>query len=272
MTDSTQKIPASGDESNYQIQINLWLKTALCTLLLLSRLFSLELPLPPPNPLSQPVEYLHYYPPHYLCGLQRTIGWRPNAPLLISGMILIPTAFLLDESIRDFAVEKGFFSDDISRIGDIYGHRLSYFAAAAVVGAHGMVRHQPWNKTFSQIELLATSAITTALMTETLKYVTHRERPNGKSYKSFPSGHTSGTFNLAAGLNEIFGRKVGIPAYLMATFVAASRINDDKHHFSDVVAGAILGIWIGRSFARQHHIEWQMSVGESPTLSLKIRL
>jgi len=252
------------------MKTSIFIKSGFVSLFLAVRLFSLEITLPPPNPLSQPIKYLQYYPPHYLSGLQRMIEWQSNAPLLIAGVIMLPTAFLFDKPINDFAVENGFYSDAISNVGDVYGRRWSYFVAAGVVGLNGYLRHQPWNKTFSQVELLATSSITTALATEALKDVTHRERPNGRSNKSFPSGHTSGAFALATGLDEIFGRKVGIAAYLMAAFVASSRINDNKHYFSDVVAGAVLGTWIGRSFARQHHIEWQITGGKSPTVSMTV--
>lgn len=249
-------------------------KAGLCGLILAVRLLGAEsaLILPPPNPLSHPVKYLHYYPPHFWAGLQKTADWRPDASLLIAGAVLIPTAFLCDESVRNFAIEEDFYSADISRIGNIYAHRWGYFAAAAAVGVNGCLRRQPWHKTFSQIELLGTSVITTSLVTEAIKIVSHRERPNGANNKSFPSGHTSGSFALAAGLDEIYGRTIGIPAYLMAVFVASTRINDNKHYLSDVVAGAFIGTWIGRSFARQYHLEWQISAGKSPVVTLAIPL
>lgn len=225
---------------------------------------------PPPNPFVQPVEYLHYYPAHYCASTGILLSWDFNKNLVKAGAILLPLAFVCDQPLKEFAVEHGFYPDNISNIGNVYGHRWGYIAAAAVVGIDGWISRQPWNKTFSQIELMGSSALTTALVTEVIKISAHRERPNGASYKSFPSGHTSSSFALAANLDEIYGHKVGIPAYLMAAFVASSRINDNKHYLSDTVAGALLGTWIGRSFARQHHIEWQISAGKSPALTLSI--
>jgi len=249
-------------------------KIGVCLFTIAFQLSGAEIPasIQPPNPFSQPVTYLKYYPPHFYAGLQKAVELKLNAPLWIAGATLIPTAFLFDESIRHYAVEKGFYPDRISRIGDLCGKRWNYFVAAGLIGLNGLVRWQPMNKTVSQIELLATIALTTGAATSVIKIIAHRQRPNGSSYMSFPSGHSSGSFALATGLNEIYGRKVGIPAYLMAFFIASSRINDNKHYFSDVVAGAFLGTWIGRSFARQYHLEWQITTGEPPTLSITIPL
>ncbi|HRU91947.1 MAG TPA: phosphatase PAP2 family protein [Candidatus Marinimicrobia bacterium] len=230
----------------------------------------LALKLPPPNPVTQPLQYLQYYPPHYWNGWQKTLDWKPNAPLFFAGAILIPMSFLGDQPIQENVGEHNFLPEDISRIGNIYGHRWGNYAAAVAVGINGVIRHQPWNKTFSQIELLATSTITTALVTEAIKLATHRERPNAENYKSFPSGHSSNSFALAAGLNGIYGYKMGIPAYLMAFFVASTRINDNKHYLSDVVTGALIGTWIGTSFSRQYQIEWQISDAGSPAISINI--
>lgn len=228
--------------------------------------------LPPPNPLAQPIEYLHYYPAHYRAGGRNLFRWDFNKNLVKAGAILLPVALLCDHAVNKYVVGHGFYPDDISNIGNVYGHRWGYVAAAAIVGIDGWLSHQKWNKTFSQIELMGTSALTTAFVTEAVKFAAQRERPNGNGYKSFPSGHTASSFALAANLDEIYGHKIGVPAYLMAAFVASSRINDNKHYLSDTVAGALIGTWIGRSFSRQHNIEWQISAGKSPVLSLSIPL
>ena len=41
-----------------------------------------------------------------------------------------------------------------------------------------------------------------------------------------------------------------VPAYLLAGLVGASRLEQDKHHLSDVVAGAALGYIVGRTVVR----------------------
>ncbi len=76
-----------------------------------------------------------------------------------------------------------------------------------------------------------------------------RNRPTGRNYLSFPSGHASSSFATASSLAYAYGWKVGIPAYAAATFVAVSRVNENIHWLSDVVAGATLGIFWGRASA-----------------------
>ena len=86
--------------------------------------------------------------------------------------------------------------------------------------------------------------------TELLKVAVGRERPNGENNKSFPSGHTSNSFTLAAVAERHYGWKVGVPAYTLASVVGASRIQQDKHYLSDVVGGATLGYIVGRTTVR----------------------
>lgn len=76
-----------------------------------------------------------------------------------------------------------------------------------------------------------------------------RNRPTGRNYLSFPSGHASSAFATASSLAYAYGWKAGIPAYAAAGFVAFSRVNENIHWLSDVVAGATLGIFWGRASA-----------------------
>ncbi|MGZ3768655.1 MAG: phosphatase PAP2 family protein [Bdellovibrio sp.] len=83
--------------------------------------------------------------------------------------------------------------------------------------------------------------------THTLKYLILQERPDGSDHYAMPSGHTSTAFATATSLTMAYGWKVGVPAYAMATFTGLSRINDDRHWGSNVMAGALLGILIGKA-------------------------
>ena len=86
------------------------------------------------------------------------------------------------------------------------------------------------------------SLVTTQLITESLKIVTKKQRPNGECCKSFPSGHTSSAFMGAAFIHKRFGWEYSIPAYVGATFVGYSRVQAEKHFVEDVFAGAAVGI------------------------------
>ena len=86
--------------------------------------------------------------------------------------------------------------------------------------------------------------------TTLLKEVVHRERPNGEDHLSFPSGHASNAFALAAVAERHYGWKAGVPAYTLASLVAVSRLQRNKHYLSDVMAGATLGYIVGRTVVR----------------------
>ena len=66
---------------------------------------------------------------------------------------------------------------------------------------------------------------------------------------SFPSGHATSGF-MAASLLSDGDEKLAPLYYGLAAVIAASRVYVEIHHASDVVAGAALGMALGR-FARQ---------------------
>lgn len=74
-----------------------------------------------------------------------------------------------------------------------------------------------------------------------LKELVHERRPDNSDDKSFPSGHAAISFAAAATLENRYGWKVGIPAFALASFVSAARVEARKHHWYDVVAGGAIG-------------------------------
>ena len=61
---------------------------------------------------------------------------------------------------------------------------------------------------------------------------------------SFPSGHAVTAFTAAAVLSR--GTKLAPLYYGLATTITASRVYTRVHHASDAVAGATLGLALGR--------------------------
>ena len=87
----------------------------------------------------------------------------------------------------------------------------------------------------------------TAVVT-VMKYSFGKQRPGDKNaYVSFPSGHTATAFATATSLTYAYGWKAGLISYPLAVLVGASRMADDMHWISDVVAGAFVGVIIGRA-------------------------
>nr|WP_294896603.1 phosphatase PAP2 family protein [uncultured Pedobacter sp.] len=102
--------------------------------------------------------------------------------------------------------------------------------------AHGM---------WSSLKIYATSSILLAGTVYALKTVTHEQRPDGSAYNSLPSGHTATAFAAAEFMHQEF--KTTVPLISYAGYLAASttgtlRMLNNRHYFSDVLAGAGIGI------------------------------
>ena len=123
--------------------------------------------------------------------------------------------------------------EDAERAGDVLRILIPAIGfAATLFGEHGYAGSIQFAKS------LAVSQLTT----EGLKLATHKKRPNGGDYKSFPSGHTTSAFMGAAFIHKRYGWKYSIPAYMGATYVGYSRVNAEKHFYVDVIGGATIGI------------------------------
>jgi len=96
------------------------------------------------------------------------------------------------------------------------------------------------------------SFFVTAVATHGLKILVHKQRPDGSDYLSFPSGHTSAAFQGASFIHRRYGLKQAILPYLAATYVGYSRVEANKHDWTDVSAGAMLGIASNWLFATRN--------------------
>ena len=67
---------------------------------------------------------------------------------------------------------------------------------------------------------------------------------------SFPSGHTASSFAAAAALWTDRGWRWGLPALVLASLIAFSRLYLYVHWPSDVLAGVALGVILGWAGAR----------------------
>ena len=100
------------------------------------------------------------------------------------------------------------------------------------------------------------SALFSAAITQSLKFLIHRHRPrdgdgpyvtDGASFEiehlSFASGHTTFAFSTAKIINECYSENEYLPfiTYPIATMTAISRAYDKEHWATDVLAGAAIG-------------------------------
>ena len=109
---------------------------------------------------------------------------------------------------------------------------------ALIIAALGvpLVEHDGKGLKQAVFSLGATQAATSGL-----KAVIHEDRPDHSDDNSFPSGHTSMSFASAATLEKRYGWKVGLPAHVVAAFVAVARVEARKHHVHDVIVGGAIG-------------------------------
>ena len=131
------------------------------------------------------------------------------------------------------------------------GATLGGAAVVPVVGALFVAgRFAPQGKFGAATYDFAQAMIVNGAYTGILKYTVKRERPDGSDSLSFPSGHTSSAFSLATVASHHYGWKLGVPLYALATGIGLSRVEQDSHHLSDVIAGATLGFVVGRTVTR----------------------
>lgn len=125
-----------------------------------------------------------------------------------------------------------------------YDDYLQYTPAAAmlIIKACGVKGRSSWGR------MLVSDAFSVALMAVAvngLKYSVQTMRPDGSTPNSFPSGHTATAFMAAAMLDKEFGCVspwISVGGYVVATTVGVSRILNNRHWISDVLAGAGIGI------------------------------
>lgn len=128
-------------------------------------------------------------------------------------------------------------------------------------------------------------------VSSTMKLVAGRSRPYESpgdpdefrafsGNNAFPSGHTTVAFALASGIDhETSARWVPWVVYPVAGMVGWSRLRDNRHWASDVLAGALVGVWTTHKFqvmARRGERPSALEVGllpapDSPGLGATLR-
>ena len=173
----------------------------------------------------------------------RRVPSRDSALILgIGGLAALaghPSDARVSQSFSGSTSMRGPFS-----AGQTIGAATTQLAAAFATYSIGRVTGHP--KVAMIGADLARAQFVSQAMTQVIKLGTGRTRPDGTSL-SFPSGHSASAFATATVLQRHLGWKAGIPAYAVASYVAASRIQGQRHYFSDVAFGAAIGMVAGRT-------------------------
>ena len=169
-------------------------------------------------------------------------------PSLVGATVIAGT-HLVDGQVHDYFASEDRFGVFERIVGDQLGRGAVVFGA---VGGLWTVSHFYGNDRFRRFSHdLAQASALTGLITFGFKQGVGRTRPNGSNTLSFPSGHSSAAFTAATIVEHHYGRMASVAAYATASFVAASRLDANKHYLSDVVAGAAVGYVVGRTVVRR---------------------
>lgn len=153
-----------------------------------------------------------------------------------------------DDDIADWATDNNPIFGNKSNADDWSDYldaalEIEWLATALLIDDP---QYQPYQKVLGQAVAIGATSATTGLLKETVK----RERPDGDNDKSFPSGHTSNAFVSATLSNENLKHADMTDGYrtaaqygnlVLASGVAWSRVEADRHHLGDVMFGAALG-------------------------------
>lgn len=200
---------------------------------------------------------------------------RPSAkallPLTIAAVSLLGEDRRLNHEMRgvkdrSWLVHKG--SPLITKMGGFHGIVL-----LGGLGVFGIATHN--EKLTTTVMLSSQAYITSGIWAFVFKTALGRTRPNEynhwtgpgrifrpedrhlvgcSEFNSFPSGHTTTAFAIAT----VFAKRykdvpaVGIAAYSLATLVGVSRMTENRHWGSDVLAGGLLGYLCGSSVVKNY--------------------
>ncbi len=192
------------------------------------------------------------------------LDWSGPEWALAGGAVAVTAAsgFLFDRESRSESQEQR--NDDNDRWAGNWGQLGTYYSLGALgaAGLYGWMGNDE-RGVDAMVDGIEASIIASGIIAPALKFTVGRYRPNrtaGDSDKfdpfssnySFPSGHTTQAFTIASVLAFSFEEQpvVGVTSFLAATGVGLSRIHNDAHYVSDVVAGAIIGTWVGYEVVR----------------------
>ncbi len=197
------------------------------------------------------------------------------------GFVLLEVGLsFADRSIQSNALQLRTNSKtvrDISNYVTQFGGLYEVYTLVGL-GAYGYIFKN--NKLVTTTFLASQAYITGEAITSVVKFITGRQRPDyyisatanpepnfhgpfsgvkdlsgNKINSSFPSGHTTVAFAAATVFAMEYKDKPLIPilSYTAATLIGLSRVTENRHWFTDVLAGAVLGYFTGKQVSDNYH-------------------
>jgi hypothetical protein len=174
---------------------------------------------------------------------QKEVGFKYSSLLLPTGLVSYGILGIKNDPVRKW-------DRDIRKSLDPNGTKTSaddYILFTPIAAAYGLdlAGIKGRNNMLDKSIILGTSTLLLYSSVNIIKNNTNIRRPSGKSQSSFPSGHTAISFMAAEFLHQEYGHVslwYSVAGYSMATATGFLRMYNDKHWFSDVLAGAGIGI------------------------------
>ncbi len=188
-----------------------------------------------------------------LADAQGALDWSNLVLLGIAAGSAIVVRQDLDREFRDNTLRHskrwGAASTVIGRLGD------ATFELPVMMGVYTYSLRKGNQRLHQTCCSLINAYTLTGIGTIAVKAAINSDRPSNDwtgGQFGFPSGHVSSSFTIAAVLEEYYGVRAAVPAYIFAGMVGWSRIDECDHDLSDVVFGAALGYVIGKSVCGRH--------------------
>ena len=156
---------------------------------------------------------------------------------------LLSTSILYNDNYLDKRIVKlGGISQPALKSADI----LQYSPAAIMYAmkAFGVEGRSDWRR---MVTADIGSVVIMNLITRPTKHIVKRERPDGRAFNSYPSGHTATAFMAAQMLHKEYGETlspwISVAGYGIAATTGIFRVIANRHWCSDVLGGAAIGIF-----------------------------
>lgn len=161
-------------------------------------------------------------------------AWRWNRSMTTAGAAVFCSLLMLPASVQADSPER--------KVSTFASGSGSLIYLAAGVGLPLLTDGRDGkNHSLRTLDALGTSVV----LAEGLKALTREKRPDASTHDSFPSGHTTAAFAVAAAESEFHPRQAAY-WYAGAGLIGYSRLRLNRHYIQDVVAGAALGYGTAR--------------------------
>ena len=174
-----------------------------------------------------------------------SIAYKPESLVQRSllPMGLLTTSILYNDNYLDKRIVKfGGITQPALKSADFL--QYSPVAILYAMKAFGVEGRSDWPR---MITADFASVAIMNLIARPTKHIIKRERPDGRAFNSYPSGHTATAFMTAQMLHKEYGETlspwISVAGYGIAATTGIFRVIANRHWCSDVLGGAAIGIF-----------------------------